>query len=95
MHKQVSSIQSHADRSQLLPNFLISGRRLLLLALVLAPAAWQARAQAHNTPPGKTKDTLTLSDGEQLIGKLVKVKAGAVTFHSGHPRRHDNPARKS
>jgi hypothetical protein len=34
----------------------------------------QARAE--------TPDTITLTDGEQLIGKLVKVLSGAVTFHS-------------
>ena len=30
----------------------------------------------------ETPDTLTLADGENLVGKLVKVLAGAVTFHS-------------
>jgi hypothetical protein len=40
----------------------------------LERGASQARAQAP--------DTLTLIDGEQLIGKLVRVHAGAVTFHS-------------
>jgi len=82
MHSQVSFIQFHADHGQLLPKPLIPVRGLLLLALMLAPAAWQARAQAPNTPPSSPKDTLTLSDGERLIGKMVKVQAGALTFHS-------------
>jgi hypothetical protein len=34
------------------------------------------------TAPGETKDTITFTNGEQLIGKLVKVVAGNVTFHS-------------
>lgn len=78
MHNQVSFIQSRADHRKL----LIRCQGLLLLILALAPAAGQARAQAHKTPPSPPKDTLTLSDGEQLIGKLVKVNAGALTFHS-------------
>ena len=44
------------------------------MALALAPATGMARAQAPNKPPSPPKGTLTLSDGEQLIGKMVKVQ---------------------
>jgi len=46
--------------------------KLLLFGLLLCPG--QARAA--------DPDTITFTNGEQLIGKLVKVLAGTVTFHS-------------
>lgn len=58
---------------------------ILLWALplsCLAFGAWQARAEDHDAAPAKVHDTLTLTDGEQLIGKLIRVHAGAVSFHS-------------
>ncbi len=82
MFNQVSFIQSHAHHGRHLTKLLLPPQRLLLMALALAPATGMARAQAPNKPPSPPKDTLTLSDGEQLIGKMVKVQAGALTFHS-------------
>jgi hypothetical protein len=85
MRNELPSIPTHAGAVPLqrvsrgrfiasFPGFLVGG--LLLSGLALG--AWQARAEA----PAQAPDTLTLTDGEQLIGKLVKVHAGAVTFHS-------------
>lgn len=62
-----------------------SARRLfqLLLACSLLLSAGYARAiDPPAKPPAPPPDTLVLTDGEQLIGKLVKVLSGAVTFHS-------------
>jgi hypothetical protein len=44
---------------------------LICLVLLSGSQAW-----------GETKDTITFANGEQLIGKLVKVVSGNVTFHS-------------
>lgn len=56
---------------------------LVLLACGLLFATPQARAiDPPAKPPAAPPDTLVLTDGEQLIGKLVKVLSGAVTFHS-------------
>ena len=53
---------------------------LILLACGVFLFAGHARAAA---PPAKpATDTLVLTDGEQLIGKLVKVRSGSITFHS-------------
>jgi Protein of unknown function, DUF481 len=52
----------------------------LLCVCCLFLCAGQVWAAAPPAAPGT--DTLVLTDGEQLIGKLVKVLSGAVTFHS-------------
>ena len=53
---------------------------LILLACGVFLCAGHARAAA---PPAKpATDTLVLTDGEQLIGKLVKERSGSITFHS-------------
>lgn len=77
MRNQFPSIQTRAGRVALL-GFLAYG--LLLAGLTLE--AQQARAEDPNPAKAEGHDTLTLIDGEQLIGKLVKLHAGAVTFHS-------------
>lgn len=56
---------------------------LILLAAILIFCAGQARAAAPPAKPAEPQpDTLVLTDGEQLIGKLVKVLSGSITFHS-------------
>jgi hypothetical protein len=61
---------------------LLSSALLLALLWGLVLGDRQIQAQTPAAPPAQTPDALTLVDGEQLIGKLVKVHAGAVTFHS-------------
>lgn len=73
--------RSRAGRGRFIAHllsFLLWGLALSGLAL----GAWQAKAEDHDTAHAKAHDTLTLADGEQLIGKLIKVHAGTVTFHS-------------
>lgn len=59
---------------------------MILLAVGLFFCATQARAAAPAAksaqPAAPETDTLVLTDGEQLIGKLVKVLSGSITFHS-------------
>ena len=50
--------------------------------LVLLVAMSQCRAQAPASAPTSAPDTLVLSDGDVLHGKLVNAAAGKVTFHS-------------
>lgn len=53
---------------------------IIALACNLAPGvAVYARAESPNAV---TPDTMTLTDGEQLAGKLIGVLAGSVSFHS-------------
>ena len=53
--------------------------RKFLTALRLFAAALFLGALAHAADP---PDTLTLADGEKLVGKLVRATGAAVTFHS-------------
>lgn len=53
---------------------------LLLFGLLLC--TWKSGAEDHDTAHAKAHDILTLTDGEQLIGKLVVVRSGTITFHS-------------
>jgi hypothetical protein len=53
-----------------------------LLGFFACALLFSALGLGTSQAPAQTPDTLTLIDGEQLIGKLVRVHAGAVTFHS-------------
>ena len=72
---------SRAGQGRCIPG-LLSSVALLALLWGLVLAGRQIQAQPPAAAPAQTPDALTLVDGEQLIGKLVKVHAGAVTFHS-------------
>jgi hypothetical protein len=50
----------------------------IVFCVLLSLCAGRALAQTSTPPP----DTITFTDGEQLVGKLVSVLGGTVTFHS-------------
>ena len=57
-----------------------------LLTTAFLICALQSPIQSHAMDPAKdpapAPDTLTLTNGEQLSGKLVKAPSGSITFHS-------------
>jgi putative salt-induced outer membrane protein YdiY len=56
----------------------------VLIALAALQAGGLSMAQAPNTPapPKPMPDVLTTTNGEKLIGHLVRAVGGSVTFHS-------------
>ncbi|HEY6341744.1 MAG TPA: DUF481 domain-containing protein [Bryobacteraceae bacterium] len=59
-------------------------RFFVLIALAALGAGGLSMAQAPNTPPAPKPmpDVLTFTNGEKLIGHLVRSVGGSVTFHS-------------
>src|ERR1700733_6647760 len=69
---------SHQDGFCLCYRLFMSLRKLLTgLRLLAATLFLFALAQAADPP-----DTLTLTNGEKLIGKIVRATGASVTFHS-------------